>query len=79
MKKNTEHKSQNLFIKEWNCAEINVSIPAKITNSNKPFIYFYWPNSKGEKLSGQEKVASWLGLGDGSFETPWKRNRQVFH
>lgn len=37
-------QSENHFIKEWNGTEFNLSIPAKITHSNKPFIYFYWPN-----------------------------------
>ena len=38
-------QSKNHFIKEWNGTEFNLSILAKITHSNKPFIYFYWPNS----------------------------------
>lgn len=37
-------QSENHFIKEWNRTEFNLSIPAKITHSNKPFIYFYWPD-----------------------------------
>jgi|GEM_PF-943829 len=36
--------SENHFIREWNGTEFNLSIPAKITHSNKPFIYFYWAN-----------------------------------
>ncbi|MGA9648679.1 hypothetical protein, partial [Pedobacter sp.] len=41
---NAKPQSENHFIKEWNGTEFNLSIPAKITHSNKPFIYFYWPN-----------------------------------
>lgn len=48
MRTKTANKSENIFIKEWNGTEFNLSIPAKVTNSNKPFIYFYWPN----KLKG---------------------------
>lgn len=42
-KSNAKLKSENHFIKKWNGTEFNLSIPAKITHSNKPFIYFYWP------------------------------------
>ncbi|MDN3588143.1 tyrosine-type recombinase/integrase [Pedobacter aquatilis] len=46
MKKNdVKPQAENHFIKEWNEIEFNLSIPAKITHSNKPFIYFYWPNA----------------------------------
>lgn len=41
---NAKPRSENHFIKERNETEFNLSIPAKITHSNKPFIYFYWPN-----------------------------------
>lgn len=31
--------------------EFSLSIPTKITNGNKPFIYFYFPDpTKGDKL-----------------------------
>ncbi len=41
---NAKPHSENHFIREWIGTEFNLSIPAKITHSNKPFIYFYWPN-----------------------------------
>lgn len=56
MKSKTANKSENIFIKEWNGTEFNLSIPAKVTNSNKPFIYFYWPNKrKGGNLDRARK------------------------
>jgi len=56
MKTKTANRSENIFIKEWNGTEFNLSIPAKITNSNKPFIYFYWPNKlKGGNLDRARK------------------------
>lgn len=46
-----DKKSTNIFLREWNGIEFKLSIPTKITNSNKPFIYFYFPDlSKGDKL-----------------------------
>lgn len=41
---NAKSQSENHFINEWKGTEFNLSIPAKITHSTKPFIYFYWPN-----------------------------------
>ena len=61
MKKKTDNKSENIFIKEWNGTKFNVSIPAKITNSNKPFISTGRTIVTAEKLNEQEKV----GLGGG--------------
>jgi len=56
MKTKTANRSENIFIKEWNGTDFNLSIPAKITNSNKPFIYFYWPNKlKGGNLDRARK------------------------
>jgi len=43
-KSNAKPRPENHFLKEWNGTQFNLSIPAKITHSNKPFIYFYWPN-----------------------------------
>ncbi|RZK43165.1 MAG: hypothetical protein EOO90_04155 [Pedobacter sp.] len=41
---NAKFQSENHFIREWNGIEFHLSIPAKVTHSNKPFIYFYWPD-----------------------------------
>lgn len=56
MKTKTANRLENVFIKECNDTDFNLSIPAKITNSNKPFIYFYWPNKlKGGNLDRARK------------------------
>lgn len=44
MKSNTKAHSENHFVKEWNETGFYLSIPLKITHSNKPLVYFYWPN-----------------------------------
>jgi len=64
MKTKNANKSENMFIKEWNGTEFNLSILAKVTNSNKPFIYFYWPNKHNGGMLDRARKGGVGGFND---------------
>lgn len=57
---NAKSQSENHFIKECIGTEFNLSIPAKITYSNTPFIYFY--------CQPQTIMSAYKGLGTAVLE-----------
>lgn len=61
---NAKSKSENHFIKEWNGTEFFLSIPAKITHSNKPFIYFYWPDPDNYAIPDRARKGGVGGVND---------------
>jgi len=61
---NAKSQSENHFIKEWNGTEFFLSIPAKITHSNKPFIYFYWPDPDNYAIPDRARKGGVGGVND---------------